>query len=102
MLPCIPPYAKEHLSMKRKKKASELPLGRREGLDVSLIGNVKKSSIIIRQVEKVLVFTPNVIRFSVDGGEVELSGAGLDCSVFWNRAFRITGRITRIDILERR
>ena len=88
--------------MKRKKKAPEFFGEIQDNLEISLVGNAKKSSVIIRQIEKVLVFKQDVMRFSVRGGEVELSGEDLGCSVFWNRAFRVTGRIARIDILERR
>ena len=88
--------------MKRKKKAPEFFGEIRDSLEITLVGNPKKSSVIIRQIEKVLVFKQDVMRFSVRGGEVELSGEDLGCSVFWNRAFRITGRIARIEIQERR
>ena len=88
--------------MKRKRKIPEIMTESIDSLEISLVGSARKSSVIIRQIKNILVFKPDTIRFSVYGGEVELNGSALNCSVFWNHSFRITGHITRIDILEKK
>ena len=86
--------------MKRKKHVAVFPAELKDELEITLIGNVKKSSIIIRQIEGVLNFTPEKISFSVKGGVLELVGSHLTCSVFQNGAFRISGQIRKLDIRE--
>lgn len=84
--------------MKKKKGLLPIPLELQDTLEISLVGNPKKSSLILRQIKELLVYTPNLLRFSVGDGTVELTGTDLACSVFWNGSFRIIGCIQRIEI----
>ena len=87
--------------MKIKKHPVDFLTDLRDDLEISLVGNASKSSVIIRQILEVLIFSPEVMRFSLRNGAIEVRGSELSCAVFCNRSFRITGHIQMIGIMEK-